>query len=164
MINKTSISISAKVADLLTSLVGNTLSEEDKSQLYETVFDFYRDLLRGYDSETINENSRTTKRCNMVKGNFIEVVNSLEAINSRCFKLSEMGIDIADSDIVSNAECIAMAIFKENYTDEGIDWIMWWVYEKAGDPDIKAYDEEGKEIISTLDELYEYVESSYKIV
>lgn len=94
----------------------------------------------------------------MVKGNFIEVVNSLEAINSRCFKLSEMGIDIADSDIVSNAECIAMAIFKENYTDEGIDWIMWWV------PDIKAYDEEGKEIISTLDELYEYVESSYKIV
>lgn len=93
----------------------------------------------------------------MVKGNFIEVVNSLEAINSRCFKLSEMGIDIADSDIVSNAECIAMAIFKENYTDEGIDWIMWWVYEKA-------YDEEGKEIISTLDELYEYVESSYKIV
>ena len=59
-----------------------------------------------------------------------------------------MGIDIADSDIVSNAECIAMAIFKENYTDEGIDWIMWWVYEKAGDPDIKAYDDEGKEIIS----------------
>lgn len=56
MINKTSISISAKVADLLTSLVGNTLSEEEyKSQLYETVFDFYRDLLRGYDSETINE-------------------------------------------------------------------------------------------------------------
>lgn len=55
MINKTSISISAKVADLLTSLVGNTLSEEDKNQLYETVFDFYRDLLRGYDSETINE-------------------------------------------------------------------------------------------------------------
>lgn len=55
MINKTSISISAKVADLLTSLVGNTLSEEDKSQLYETVFDFYRDLLRGYDSGTINE-------------------------------------------------------------------------------------------------------------
>ena len=100
----------------------------------------------------------------MVKGNFIEAVNSLEAINSRCFKLSEMGIDIADSDIVSNAECIAMAIFKENYTDEGIDWIMWWVYEKAGDPDIKAYDEKGKEIISTLDELYEYVESSYKIV
>ena len=100
----------------------------------------------------------------MVKGNFIEVVNSLEAINSRCFKLSEMGIDIADSDIVSNAECIAMAIFKENYTDEGIDWIMWWVYEKAGDPDIKAYDEEGKEIISTLDEHYEYFESSYKIV
>ena len=45
MINKTSISISTKVADLLTSLVGNTLSEEDKSQLYETVFD----------SETINE-------------------------------------------------------------------------------------------------------------
>ena len=91
----------------------------------------------------------------MVKGNFIEVVNSLEAINSRCFKLSEMGIDIADSDIVSNAECIAMAIFKENYTDEGIDWIMWWVYEKAGDPDIKAYDEEGKEIISTLDDFGE---------
>lgn len=55
MINKTSISISAKVADLLTSLVGNTLLEEDKSQLYETVFDFYRDLLGGYDSETINE-------------------------------------------------------------------------------------------------------------
>jgi hypothetical protein len=55
VINKTSISISAKVADLLTSLVGNTLSEEDKSQLYETVFDFYRDLLRGYDSKTINE-------------------------------------------------------------------------------------------------------------
>ena len=53
----------------------------------------------------------------MVKGNFIELVNSLEAINSRCFKLSEMGIDIADSDIVSNAECLAMAIFKENYTD-----------------------------------------------
>ena len=55
MINKTSISISAKVADLLTSLVGNTLSEEDKSQLYETVFDFYRELIRGYDSENINE-------------------------------------------------------------------------------------------------------------
>ena len=55
MVNKASISISAEVADLLTSLVGDTLSEDDKSRLYETVFDFYRNLLKGYDSETINE-------------------------------------------------------------------------------------------------------------
>lgn len=55
MVNKTSISISAEVADLLTSLVGDTLSEDDKSRLYETVFEFYRNLLKGYDSETINE-------------------------------------------------------------------------------------------------------------
>lgn len=100
----------------------------------------------------------------MVKDNFIKVVSSLDAINSRCYELSNMGIDIADSDVVTNAENIAMAIFKENYTDEGVDWIMWWIYERSVDPDIKAYDKEGEEILSTLDELYDYVESFHKIV
>lgn len=54
MINKTTITVSAELADLMTSLVENTLQQTDKDDLYETVFNFWRDTMKRYDSETVN--------------------------------------------------------------------------------------------------------------
>lgn len=100
----------------------------------------------------------------MVKENFLKVVNALISINVETNKLSKLGIDAIESPIISNAEDIAIAFLSEAYNQDGTDWIMWWIYEKDGDPTLQAFDENGNEIIRTIDELYEYVETNNKNV
>lgn len=53
MVNKTTINVSAELAERMTDLVGNTLSVTDKDDLYESIFNFWRNTLKGFDSETI---------------------------------------------------------------------------------------------------------------
>ncbi len=45
--------------------------------------------------------------------------------------------------------------------EHGIEDVQWWLFEKAGNPDMKMWDEEGNEIpTETLDDLWEIVKDS----
>ena len=100
----------------------------------------------------------------MTKTHFLKAINALMSIDSEVTKLYGMGIDITESPIIIGAEDIAMTFLSDAYNECGIDWIQWWLYERADNAELKAYDEEGNEILRTLDELYEYVESNCKNV
>lgn len=51
-------------------------------------------------------------------------------------------------------------LWREIYTEEGIDWINWYMFEKS--EGLCAY-QDGEIFLETLEELWEYVENNYKI-
>lgn len=53
MVNKTTINVSADLAERMTDLVGDSISLSDKDDLYESVFNFWRNTLKRFDSDTI---------------------------------------------------------------------------------------------------------------
>lgn len=53
MINKISVLLSSNIADLMVSLAGNSLTDAEKDDLYQSIFDYYLALLKHYDSATI---------------------------------------------------------------------------------------------------------------
>lgn len=71
-------------------------------------------------------------------------------------------IDIFETKSVDNFYTLFDIAFKNEYTIEGFDWISWFVFEKMDREEIKAYDND-IEILKNIDELYEYVESNYKL-
>lgn len=44
------------------------------------------------------------------------------------------------------------------YGKEGYEWISWFVWEKDGNDEMKAYDKDGNEICKTVKDLWEIVE------
>lgn len=98
----------------------------------------------------------------MVKTTFLYAIYSLTNIVEQMRKLYNMGIDIMESPLVTNAEDLAMLLLSEYYNEEGMDWIQWWVYEKSENPHIVATDEQGNKILKNIDELYDYLEANCK--
>lgn len=49
------------------------------------------------------------------------------------------------------------------FTEEGVDWIDWWLYERDGNPEMKAWDEDHDEIpMNTVEDLWRYVKQYRK--
>ena len=54
-------------------------------------------------------------------------------------------------------------IFTSTFTTEGWDWMFWWLFEKGSTPELKAYDENEKEIpLETIDDLWNFVKDYRK--
>lgn len=68
-------------------------------------------------------------------------------------KLYNMGIDIMESPLVTNAEDLAMLLLSEYYKFNG---------GCMRNPHIVATDEQGNEILKNIDELYDYLEANCK--
>lgn len=58
----------------------------------------------------------------MVKTTFLHAIHSLTNIVEQMRKLYNMGIDIMESPLVTNAEDLAMLLLSEYYNEEGRDW------------------------------------------
>lgn len=59
-----------------------------------------------------------------------------------------------ESDFVEHAEELFNSLLKLLFTEEGIDTINWWLYEKSTDPDLKM-SKDGEELpCETLDDLW----------
>jgi hypothetical protein len=49
-------------------------------------------------------------------------------------------------------------LINSHFDEEGQDWINWWLYEKDGNPELKAWDENDNEIpTETIDDLWNLV-------
>ena len=83
-----------------------------------------------------------------------DLMNDLEStINA----LEKLNIYVVDSKLFDVPGWLFDMVISSNYTEEGQDWINWFFFEKDGNPDIKAHDENGNEICKDFDDLYEYV-------
>ena len=64
---------------------------------------------------------------------------------------------IFESPLIEAAWCLQNDFLKVAFSEEGIDWITWWLYEKSGS-DLQAYDENGDELpTDTPEDLWEIV-------
>ena len=54
-------------------------------------------------------------------------------------------------------------IWDNEYTEEGVDWINWYMFEKRENGTPSAWDKDGTPILNSLEELWSFVESDHKL-
>ncbi len=49
------------------------------------------------------------------------------------------------------------------FTEEGVDWIYWWLFERNNNSEMKAYDENHNEIqMDTVEDLWNFIKNYIK--
>lgn len=78
-------------------------------------------------------------------------------------KLSDAGLDIYDTPAYEACGFLFDKLMEAYFTEEGCDWIVWYMFEKRPNPDtIHATDEDGNEICTNIDELWELAKDYLK--
>ena len=104
----------------------------------------------------------------MKKSDFIKIINIIEENNKCCDDLNKLGIQIDNFILWENSGVLYDYILEKEYTEEGIDWIFWWLYDY---PKLKekesnkphAWDKDGNPIkLDSIDDLYYFLEKEYK--
>lgn len=103
----------------------------------------------------------------ITKEQFTDLINSILKLNKEYDRWEDFGINLWELPIGDKMAEITDISIKALFNDDGIDWINWWLYEKPamfeGEPDNKAYDEDGKEISTeTVDDLWNIVKEYRK--
>jgi hypothetical protein len=80
----------------------------------------------------------------------------IEGIRSQISKTQDLymhGVDLLsfNDNFYKN---VVYPLMLEAFGKEGVDWIDWYIYEKDGREDMKAYDKEGNEICHNIESLY----------
>jgi len=80
----------------------------------------------------------------------------IEGIKSQIIKTQELymlGVDLLSFNDNYYGE-VVHPLMLEAFGKEGVDWIDWYIYEKNGREDMKAFDKEGNEICHNIESLY----------
>lgn len=94
---------------------------------------------------------------------FLELLENRKAQSERIDKLEEIGLSIWDSPLIEFGYTMFDKVIEAYFTEEGVDWIDWWLYEKNGDPETKAFDEDKDEIpMETMVDLWRYIKQYRK--
>lgn len=111
------------------------------------------------------ETEKNSTHAPIHKTELFEVINEYQAQEDRLTKLNELGISLWDSDLIEYGNSMFLKLLKATFTDEGIDWILWWLCEKPSLGDgTQAYDENGNPIpTETLEDLWNIVEPYRRI-
>lgn len=79
-------------------------------------------------------------------GNIVDRICDVLGTNFFESPLAEVGWDLINT------------LINSHFDEEGQDWINWWLYEKDGNPELKAWDENDNEIpTETIDDLWNLV-------
>lgn len=95
---------------------------------------------------------------------FNDIISEVINFNENVDNWEELvGSGIFETPMVQSGWKIIDFLILTNFNEEGQDWINWWLYDKGGDPELKAWDEEDKEIpTETIDDLWNLVKD-YRI-
>ena len=88
------------------------------------------------------------------------MIYHIQSFENNIDTLCDMGIDMINSDLYSDFNKVVEICISTNFTEEGQDWINWWLYERKGCGDVinEAYDVDGNVIkLDTLEELWNLV-------
>ena len=89
----------------------------------------------------------------------IEHINKLWQIQD---VLNSVGIDFIDSDLFDIPNALFTQLIESNYTEEGVDLIIWWVYEnECGHNNLEVF-EDNEPVCKTFDELFDLIEQYKK--
>lgn len=104
----------------------------------------------------------------MNKEEFIEFINTYKEYRNCSYKLYELGIDLTEENsnvpLQSIGEKMFDQIINSLYTEYGIDWVNWFVYETDFQEKEEKYGAwDGEQLIcQSVEELYDYIEKYKK--
>ena len=91
----------------------------------------------------------------MTKEVFIDLIERMKSTLETVSEAYRLKIDLVE--FTDPWDNIITTLLKEVFTEEGYEWISWWVYEDGR----KAYEEVGDEVIEvpmdTAEDLYNYL-------
>lgn len=95
---------------------------------------------------------------------FNAIISEIINFNEKVDNWEELvGPGIFETPMIQSGWKIIEFLILTNFNAEGQDWINWWLYEKSGDPELKAWDAEDNEIpTETIDDLWNLVKD-YRI-
>ena len=97
----------------------------------------------------------------MTKEGFIKLIENAQNYNKELDRWSDFGIDLFELPISELGWNFLNVVLPELFSDEGVDWINWWLFEKPGFGPNQAYD--GNVIpTDTIDDLWNIVKDYQK--
>lgn len=103
------------------------------------------------------------KKSIITRTEFISLLQERNEQDNRLDILSSAGINIFGSALIDYGTRMFERLINSYFTEEGADWIFWWLYEKNRNPEMKAWDENHNEIpMETMEDLWNYVEKYLK--
>lgn len=101
----------------------------------------------------------------ITKEKFIDLISKQQEWYNRVDEVSEaLNVPtLFESDWVEYASVLFDKTLALLFNEDGIDDIYWWMYEKSGNPELKMWDESGKEIpTDTVEDLWNLVKNNQK--
>lgn len=97
----------------------------------------------------------------ITKEQFEEFIENYYLFDNYVNELQKLQIDIIETPLFNQFAKLNDLFLTTNFTEEGVDWINWWLYERVSfTGEINAaYDDSGEEIdLSSLSKLWDLVE------
>ena len=101
----------------------------------------------------------------MNKEGFIKLIENAQNYSKELDKWYDFGIDLFELPISELSWNFFNIAIEEVFTDDGVDWINWWLFEKPGfrGEVNQAYDEDGNIIpTDTIEDLWNLVKDYLK--
>lgn len=101
----------------------------------------------------------------ITKEKFIDLILKQQEWSNRVDEVSEVlnVPTLFESDWVEYASVLFDKTLALLFNEDGIDDIYWWMYEKSENPELKMWDESGKEIpTDTIEDLWNLVKGNQK--
>lgn len=101
----------------------------------------------------------------MTQKQFEEIINAILDYDKEVDRWCDFGINLYEAHnyktgvgIAEYVGIIQTKFFNALFNETGVDWINWWLYEKCGREDMKAFNEDGSEIpTQTIEDLWNIV-------
>lgn len=99
----------------------------------------------------------------MTKEGFIKLIENAQNYSKELDRWSDFGIDLFELPISELGWNFLNVVLPELFSNEGVDWVNWWLFEKPGLGGGQAYDENGDVIpTDTVDDLWDIVKNCLK--
>jgi len=118
--------------------------------------------------QILKKKQRKDTKENLISMQLKEFQNLLEKFKSfsdNTSELHDLGFDFYEGkyQLVSYVDKIIDIALSSHYTEQGVDWINWFIYETDyGNKKLEAWDENKNLICQDLESLHEYITKHHK--
>ena len=100
----------------------------------------------------------------LTKEEFIKLIEEYQEKHDFIDKACNIFPGFFENEIVEYANIMFDRLMSVYFTDEGVDWIAWWLFERLNVDEPQAWDENHKVIpTSTIEDLWEIVKDEFRI-
>lgn len=111
-----------------------------------------------------NKQRKDTKEKMQLK-EFQNLLEKFKSFSDKASELHDMGFDFYEGkyQLISDVDNIIDIALSSHYTEQGVDWINWFIFETDyGKNKLEAWDENKNLICQDLESLHEYIEKHHK--